>query len=69
MSTEQLKMIRKHLLCDDFGVTADGLDKIIQRDPTFPRPIKMGSSRQAGVYFRISEVNAWLEQQKVEVKP
>ena len=38
-----------------------GLEKLREIDPSFPRPIKFGLSKQAGVYFVVAEVEAWLE--------
>lgn len=42
------------------GQTRSGLDKLRKKDPTFPKPIKFGSSRQAAAYYVITELNAWL---------
>lgn len=42
------------------GQTRSGLDKLRKKDPTFPKPIKFGTSRQAAAYYVISELNAWL---------
>ncbi len=37
-----------------------GLDKLRTKDPTFPKPLKDGTGRQARVYFVRAEVDAWL---------
>ena len=37
-----------------------GWTKLRKKDPTFPKPIKFGSSRQAAAYYVIAELNAWL---------
>lgn len=42
------------------GQTRSGLDKLRKKDPTFPKPIKFGSSRQAAAYYVIAELNDWL---------
>ena len=44
-----------------FDKSRSGLEKLRENDPSFPRPIKFGSSKQAGVYFVVAEVEAWLE--------
>lgn len=44
-----------------FDKSRSGLEKLREADPSFPRPIKFGSSKQAGVYFVVAEVEAWLE--------
>ncbi|TXI29693.1 helix-turn-helix transcriptional regulator [Aquipseudomonas alcaligenes] len=46
--------------CKAIGQTRSGLDKLRKKDPTFPKPIKFGSSRQATAYYVIAELNAWL---------
>lgn len=47
-------------VCNAIGQTRSGLDKLRKKDPTFPKPIKFGSSRQAAAYYVIAELNAWL---------
>lgn len=47
-------------VCKAIGQTRSGLDKLRKKDPTFPKPIKFGSSRQAAAYYVIAELNAWL---------
>ncbi|RMI01730.1 helix-turn-helix transcriptional regulator [Stutzerimonas nitrititolerans] len=47
-------------VCKVIGQTRSGLDKLRKKDPTFPKPIKFGSSRQATAYYVIAELNAWL---------
>jgi prophage regulatory protein len=42
------------------GQSPSGVYKIRKKDPTFPKPIKFGNSRQAAAYYVISELNAWL---------
>ncbi|KMM87709.1 hypothetical protein EKA85_24485 [Pseudomonas veronii] len=44
-----------------FDKSRSGLEKLRETDASFPRPIKFGPSKQAGVYFVVSEVEAWLE--------
>ncbi|ALV76698.1 MULTISPECIES: helix-turn-helix transcriptional regulator [Pseudomonas] len=44
-----------------FDKSRSGLEKLRESDPSFPRPIKFGPSKQAGVYFVVAEVEAWLE--------
>ncbi len=41
-------------------LTRSGLDKLRAKDPTFPKPIKDGDTRQASVYYVLAEVEAWL---------
>jgi prophage regulatory protein len=37
-----------------------GVDKLRAKDPSFPKPLKDGTGRQARVYFVRAEVEAWL---------
>lgn len=37
-----------------------GVDKLRAKDPTFPKPLKDGTGRQARVYFVRAEVDEWL---------
>lgn len=64
MALEGLKLIKRKELCEALGFSTTALDELVKRDPTFPRPIKMGSSRQAAVMFRLSEVDSWLTQRQ-----
>ncbi|MDN4882398.1 helix-turn-helix transcriptional regulator, partial [Escherichia coli] len=54
-------------LCKAIGQTRSGLDKLRKKDPTFPKPIKFGDTRQAAAYYVIAEVNAWLAS-KIEAR-
>ncbi|MFG9943024.1 helix-turn-helix transcriptional regulator [Pseudomonas aeruginosa] len=44
-----------------FDKSRSGLEKLRESDPSFPRPSSLGPSKQAGVYFVVAEVEAWLE--------
>lgn len=53
-------LIRQPALCHWLDVTRSGLAKLRAKDPTFPKPIKDGDSRQAAAYYVVAEVDAWL---------
>lgn len=53
-------------VCDLLSLSRDGLRKVQIKDPTFPKPIKLGSSKQAPVFFDIKELEQWLENKKAE---
>lgn len=42
------------------AISRSGLAKLRKRDPSFPLPVKDGTSRQAAVYYVRAEVEAWL---------
>lgn len=42
------------------GMSRSGGEKLKQNDPTFPKPIKFGESRQAAVYYSVIEVEAYM---------
>ena len=54
-------------VCKAIGQTRSGLDKLKKKDPTFPKPVKFGDSRQAACYYVIAEINAWLAS-KIEAR-
>ena len=51
-------------VCHMLSVQRDKLNKLIKSDPSFPIPIKEGSSRQAPVYFDHTELVEWWENKK-----
>lgn len=53
-------------VCDLLSLSRDGLRKVQLKDPTFPKPIKLGNSKQAPVFFDIKELEQWLELKKAE---
>lgn len=53
-------------VCDLLSLSRDGLRKVQIKDPTFPKPIKLGNSKQAPVFFDIKELEQWLELKKAE---
>ncbi|NVZ21323.1 transcriptional regulator [Pseudomonas costantinii] len=54
-------LIRQPTLCQWLDVTRSGLAKLRAKDPSFPKPIKDGDSRQAAAYYVVAEVNTWLQ--------
>lgn len=54
-------LIRQPSLCQWLDVTRSGLAKLRAKDPSFPKPIKDGESRQAAAYYVVAEVEAWLQ--------
>lgn len=54
------KLITKPNLCRAMDMTRSGIDKLLKKDPTFPKPLKFSDSQQAACYFPVSEVNDWL---------
>ena len=53
-------------VCELLSLSRDGLRKVQLKDPSFPKPIKLGNSRQAPVFFDIKELEQWLELKKAE---
>lgn len=56
-------LIRQPALCQWLDVSRNSLIRLQAKDPTFPRPIKDGDSRQAAVFYVMAEVEAWLQAQ------
>ncbi|AXI01913.1 helix-turn-helix transcriptional regulator [Aquirhabdus parva] len=51
-------------LCTKLDTTPNGIRSISLRDPSFPRAIKMGTTRQARVFYDAAEIDNWLESKK-----
>lgn len=49
--------------CQILDISRESLRHLIQNDPTFPRPIKMGTSKQAPVYFDYMAIIEWHKSQ------
>jgi len=50
--------------CQLLDVTRESLRHTIRKDPTFPRPMKMGTSKQAPVFFDYAELVEWHNSKK-----
>lgn len=60
-------LIRQPSLCEWLDLSRSGLDKLKKKDPSFPKPIKDGDTRQAAAYYVVAEVDAWLRS-KIEAR-
>lgn len=60
-ATPNKALIRQVRLCEWLDLTRSGLEKLRKKDPAFPKPIKDGDTRQAGAYYVVAEVEAWLQ--------
>lgn len=47
-------------------ISRDTLRVLIQRDPSFPKVIKNGTSRQAPVFFSYAELIDWHNKRKAQ---
>lgn len=56
--------IQYQTTCQMLDLSRDGLRKLMKKDPTFPRPMKDGTSKQAPVYFDYQELIQWHEAAK-----
>lgn len=57
-------LVSQPRLCIMLGLSRSGLTKLRNRDTSFPKPIKHGTTRQAAAYFVLQEVEIWLSQRK-----
>ncbi|WP_449106316.1 helix-turn-helix transcriptional regulator [Pseudomonas mohnii] len=60
-------LIRQPALCAWLDLSRSGLDKLRKKDPSFPKPIKDGDTRQAAAFYVVAEVDSWL-QSKIEAR-
>lgn len=61
--TNQIRLSQKNT-CQVLDLSPEGLRQLISKDPTFPRPYKMGKSRQSAVWFDYAELVQWHNIQK-----
>ncbi|WP_336153039.1 transcriptional regulator [Acinetobacter ursingii] len=50
--------------CQMLDLTPEGLRKLMAKDLTFPKPYKVGNTRQSPVYFDYAELVQWHNNQK-----
>ncbi|MBO3639821.1 transcriptional regulator [Acinetobacter soli] len=50
--------------CQMLDVTRESLRHTIRKDPTFPKPMKMGTTKQAPVFFDYQEIVEWHNSKK-----
>ena len=50
--------------CQLLDVTRESLRHTIRKDPSFPRPLKMGTSKQSPVFFDYQELVEWHKSKK-----
>ena len=50
--------------CQLLDVTRESLRHTIRKDPTFPAPLKMGTSKQSPVFFDYQELVDWHNSKK-----
>ena len=56
--------IQYRTTCQLLDVTRESLRHTIRKDPTFPKPIKMGTSKQSPVFFDYQELVEWHNSKK-----
>lgn len=55
--------IKKKIVCKLLDISVNQLRKISLADESFPKPLKSGSARQAGVYYDYQEILEWHKKQ------
>lgn len=51
--------IQQKTVCSILDISRETLRSLIKNDPAFPRPIKIGDSRQSPVYFDYMQIIEW----------
>lgn len=54
--------------CQLLDVTRESLRHTIRKDPSFPRPLKMGTSKQSPVFFDYQEIIEWHNSKKASAE-
>lgn len=55
------QIIRLSLVAKMLGLSRSTIWRRLNDDATFPRPLRLGSSRRSAIGFIQSEIEAWLE--------
>ena len=61
---QQPLRIQLKKVCELLDISRDTLRQLICIDPTFPKPIKAGTSKQSSVYFDYADLLKWHNNQK-----
>lgn len=56
--------VTKKQACELLAVSGETIRKLIQNDPTFPKPYKEGEKRQSAVYFDYADLMNWHKQKR-----
>lgn len=51
--------------CQTLSLSRDGLYNLIQKDNSFPKPIKYGASKQSSVFFDYQDLLDWHNSKKI----
>ncbi len=54
-------LLSYNTVCKLLGIERNALRRLMKKDDRFPKPLKMGLSRQAAVYFDREEIEAWYQ--------
>lgn len=57
-------LLSYNTVCKLLGIERNALRRLMKKDDRFPKPLKMGLSRQAAVYFDREEIEAWYQEFK-----
>lgn len=58
-----LRIIKKKVVCEILCMSVNHLRKISLADENFPKPLKSGTARQAGIYYDYQEIVEWHKKQ------
>ena len=54
-------LLSYNTVCKLLGIERNALRRLMKKDDRFPKPLKMGLSRQAAVYFDREEIEVWYQ--------
>lgn len=57
-------LLKLNQTCEYLSLTRDGLRKLQLKDKDFPKPIKLGDTKQSPVFFCSKELDEWIETKK-----
>lgn len=66
MIADEPVLIKIEDVCTMLSVTRVTVYNIMKRYTDFPKPVKIGTSRQAAAFYVKSEVHAWIKSRMAE---
>ena len=57
-------LIKQDTLCSKLDMSRNGLRSLAAKDSSMPKPIKLGKTKQAPVFYDANEIAAWIELKK-----
>lgn len=64
-----MSLVKQSRIATLLDLSISGVKKLAKKDPSFPREIKCGDTRQSPVFYDLSEIEAWVATKKAARLP